>query len=503
MVSLLHRTLAGFGWRGATQSLTQAFQFGVSILLAHLLGPHEFGLVAMVWVLTGFASVLVDMGLGAAIIQRQELSQGHLSSAFWINVAIASILTGAFVAAAPLVAGFYDEPRLRLLTVALSFNFVLTALSAVQLSLLDRSLDFRRKFWIEMAAAVSSGAVAVFLAVFGAGVWSIVAQSLVAGIARFGASWRLSDWRPAWSLERRASEELLRYGWKLAGSWTISYWGRNIDRLLLGRLLGTAPLGVYSAAFRLIALPLDLTTDVINNVMFPALSSIQEDRKTIAAVYLRSTRMIALVTFPMMIGFAALAEPAVLLVLGERWRASIGVIQLLAFSGMAQSVYNTASWLFMSQGRTTLILRLGVYTAAVRVAGAAIGVRWGVIGVALAYVVGSLVFLWYPVWRSAGSLIGIRYSRLMRNIEGPFLCAAGMGAVVVLLDRWLSAHAAPALRVAAGMIVGTGVYASLVQGSRLEAWHDLRRIVLRVGGQSFPILVRVLGDEPTLRSETG
>jgi O-antigen/teichoic acid export membrane protein len=501
MQSLLQRTFAALGWHGATQALTQAIQFGVSIVLANLLGPHEFGLVGMIWVFTGFASVLADMGLGAAVIQRRELSQGHLNSAFWINVGMASLLTVGFMAAAPLVAGFYREPKLGLITAVLSFNFLLTALSIVQLSLLDRSLNFRTKFWIEMVAGVGSGIVAVLLALSGAGVWSLVSQSLLSSVTRLVVTWHLSTWRPEWSFDRHASKELFRFSGNLIGSLTIGYWGRNIDRLLMGRLLGPVPLGIFNVAFRLIAVPLEVTTNVTNSVMFPALSGLQDDRQAVGQIYLRSTRMIALLTFPMMIGFAALAEPAVLFVLGERWRASVPLIQLLALSGLAQSVYQTAWWLYLSQGRTDISLRISAYVAAVRAGGAAIGINWGVGGVALAHVVGTLVLISYPVWRSAGRLVRLRFGELVRNLEGPFFCAAAMGVVVAASDHWLSGHATPAFRTVAGMVVGAVVYGILVQQFRLQAWSDLRYVVLKVFGQSFPILVKPTGGKPLSGSE--
>ncbi|HET9466002.1 MAG TPA: oligosaccharide flippase family protein, partial [Gemmatimonadales bacterium] len=250
-----------------------------------------------------------------------------------------------------------------------------------------------------------------------------------------------------------------------------------------------------------IAVPLDVMTNVTNSVMFPALSGLQNDPQAVGQIYLRSTRMIALLTFPMMIGFAALAEPAVLFVLGERWRASVPLIQLLALSGLAQSVYQTAWWLYLSQGRTDISLRISAYVAAVRAGGAAIGINWGVGGVALAHVVGSLVFISYPVWRSAGRLVRLRFGELVRNLEGPFFCAAAMGVVVAASDHWLSGHATPAFRTVAGMVVGAVVYGILVRQFRLQAWSDLRYVVLKVFGQSIPILVKPTGGTPLSGSE--
>jgi O-antigen/teichoic acid export membrane protein len=494
MASLRQRTFSAFGWNGAAQFSAQTLQFVTSLALARLLGPKEFGLMAMVMVFAGFASIFSDMGLGAALIQRRDLSERHINSVFWINVGAGVLLTILFASAAPLVARFYQQPQLRLLTALVSLTFVPGALSVAQSALIDKSLNFRARFWIEASSALVSGVVAICMALTGAGVWSLVGQSLASAVTRLTVSWRLSTWRPNWSFDPRAFKELFRFSRNLLANGVITYWGRNADRLVLGRFVGSVDLGVYSFAFRAINIPLDLTTSVTNAVMFPAFSIIQDDRAMVSRVYLRSIRMIALVTFPIMIGLAVLAEPVVLLLYGDRWRASIGIVQILALSGMAQSVYNTAVWVFLSQGRTDLLVRLGIYASLVRAVGAAAGIPWGVTGVAWSYVVGSYGFLWYPTWRSAGSLVNLRFNRMLQNLAGPFFCAAGMGVIIWIFDRWVVGHFAPWLRVAAGLPLGILIYGSLVRRLKLQAWYDLRAALIDVGGERFPLLGRVLGE---------
>ena len=495
MASLRQRTFSGLGWNGAAQLSVQGLQFLTSLVLARLLGPREFGLMSMVMVFAGFASIFSDMGLGSALIQRRELSERHTNSVFWINVGGGVFLTAVFAAAAPLIARFYHQPQLRMLTVFVALTFIPPSLSVAQNALIEKSLNFRTRFLIEASSGVFSGAVAVGMALKGAGVWSLVGQSLAWGATRLIVTWRLSPWRPKWTFDLGAFKELFGFSRNLLANGIFTYWGRNMDRLVLGRFMGSIDLGIYSFAFRSISLPLELTTNVTNTVMFPALSAIQDDLETLGRVYLRSTRMIALVTFPVLIGLAALAEPVVLLLYGQRWRASIRVVQILAFSGMAQSVYATAAWVFLSQGRSNLVFRLGVWGTVVRAVGALAGIPWGVIGVAWAYVVGSYGFLLYPVWNSAGKLVNLRFSRLVLNLAGPFFCAACMGAAVWICDRWLVAGFAPWLRVAVGVPLGTLVYVLLIQQLKLEAWHELRGALLEVGGKRFPVLRYVLGEK--------
>ena len=389
MNSLRERTLTGLGWSGAARLLNQLLQMAAAIVLARLLSPREYGLLGMVLVFTGFASSMADMGLGASIIQRSTLSERHLNSVFWLNLATGAALTVLVALLAPFLAHFYGEPQLRPIAEVIALNFTLSSVNVVQNALLDKSLNFRAKFWIETASTGVAGIVALLLAFGGAGVWSLVGQMLALSALRVLIMWTRSKWRPEFSFDVAAIRELLRFGGHLTGFGAVIYWSANVDKLVIGRWIGSAALGVYSLADRLMRLPLTNVTDITTSVMFPALSSIQHQQEAVRRAYLRGIGMIALITCPMMIALSVLAEPAILTVYGRQWQASIPILQLLCCAGMAQSIYNTAAWIFLSQGRTDILFRLGLYTTAVRTTGVIVGAHWGLIGVAWAYVLGT------------------------------------------------------------------------------------------------------------------
>jgi len=458
-------------------------QFAISIILARVLSPREFGLIGMILVFTAFASSLSDMRLGAALIQKRAVSDRHLNSVFWLNVGVGSSLTLLFCLTAPLVANFYHEPLLRLLTIAVAINFVLNSLTVVHTALLDKSLSFRARFWIEIVATFFSGIVALTLAFNGAGVWSLVGQSLTAAVIRIALMWRSHQWRPGTSFDLSALKDLMHFGGPLFGSSIVAYWGRNFDKLVIGRLIGSSALGIYNLADRLMRLPLTNVTDVTTAVMFPALSLMQDDVESVRRVYLRATGMIALLTFPMMIGLSVAAEPAILVVYGDQWREAIGIVQLLCFAGMAQSVYNTATWIFLSRGRTDTFFRLIVYTTLVRVAGVFVGVHWGITGVAWAYVLGGYVLLWYPTWSAVGRLLHLRVGELLKNVAGPLGCAAAMGVLVWSVDWWLLAGQAAWIRLILQTVMGTFVYCFFIRRFRLKAWDETRSLILEIGGR--------------------
>jgi O-antigen/teichoic acid export membrane protein len=363
--------------------LGQALQFAAIVVLARLLSPADFGLIAMIYVFTGFASSLTDMGLGASIIQKQGVSDRHLDSVFWVNVAVGSALTIIFSLGAPLIAKFYDKPQLLLPTIAVAFNFLLGSLNVVQNALLQKSLNFQTGFWVESVAISISGIAALVLALAGAGVWSLVGQSLTLTLIRTAVMWHWSSWRPGRSFDPAAVKELLRFGRHVIGSNIIIYWAQNFDKLVIGRQLGSSALGIYNMADRLMRLPLTNVTAVTGAVMFPALSTLQGEVDSVKRVYLRANRLIALLTFPMMLGLIVVAEPAILVFYGEQWRNAVSILQLLSLAGMAQSIYNTAGWIFLSRGRPDILFRLGVLSMLVRVASAhwnALGTRWYCVG---------------------------------------------------------------------------------------------------------------------------
>ncbi len=449
----------------------------------------------MVLVLTGFASILSDMGLGASLIQKQAVSDRHLNSAFWVNVAAGAFLTILFGLTAPLIALFYKEPLLRLLTAIIALNLILNSLNVVQNALLDRSLNFRTKFWIGSVSLLVSGIVAIVLALNGAGVWSLVAQSIASTAIQVAIMWHLSSWRPRLSFDLSAFRELMHFGKNLMASSIVHYCGGNFDKLAIGRLLGSSVLGIYNLADKLMRLPINNVTGVTSTVMFPVLSAMQDEVESVKRTYLRATRMIALLTFPMMIGLSILAEPAILVVYGEKWREAIRVVQLLCFSGMAQSVYFTGGWIFLSRGRTDIILGWGVYTTLIRVIGVLIGAHWGIMGVAWAYVLGTYVFICYPTWSSAGRLVSLRFKELFRNLAGPFFCAVSMGLLLWISDRWIFGSQVYLIRLVIQVPLGVLVYGFLIRQLRLEAFLEVQKIVLEMGGHRSQFIKWLVGNK--------
>lgn len=475
MSDLRGQTLSGLKWSGAAHIARQALQFAISVVVARALSPHEFGLMGMIAVFSGLAGVFAGLGLGTALVQRQELEDRHLSTIFWVNVACGAAVTAGFAAASPAVARFYGEPILRMLTLAVGFNFFLGSLSIVQRNMLIRAMDFRSLFVMETTAVACSGVVAVGGALSGWGVWSLVAQSLVYTTVSVIMLWRLSAWRPAWSVDRAALRELWGFSSNLLGYSMLNYSDRNLDNLLVGKFIGPSALGIYARAYDLMLLPIDQVSAVLTRVMFPVLSVLQRDRETVKRVYLRATRAIALISFPMMLGLLAVSEHLILTMYGEKWRGVVPLIRIFCLTGMEQSIGTTVGWIFNSQGRTDLQLHLGVFTFVVRSLAFVIGLHWGILGVAVAYVVSDYA-LFYPSWAIPGRLIGMTVGEIVGNVAKTFLCSATMGAAVWLLGLFLPPQWPHWACLAAQVPSGVILYLGLIHFLQVEAYLELRAL---------------------------
>jgi O-antigen/teichoic acid export membrane protein len=493
MINLRERTVSGLKWNAATQAAAKALQFIALVVLARLLSPNEFGLFGMILVFTGFASIVADAGLNASIIQKQDLSEANLNSAFWLSVVIGLALAIILSCAAPLIAHFYGEPQLRTMTIVLALNFIFSSSHVVQYALIHKALDFQNRFRIETVAISSSGIVALVMALAGAGVWSLVGQSLCENSVRAAMAWRVSAWRPRRMFDRAAAKELLKFGRNLVGFHVVVYFGQNFDKLWIGHQIGSSALGFYNLSERIMRVPLNNISAMTGTVMFPALSHLQDNIELMKRAYLRANRMIALLTFPMFLGISALAEPTILIAYGQQWRGAVHIAQLLCIAGLAQSIYNTGGWILLSRGRPDILFRLGILSMTVRVAGVLIGMHWGLIGIASAYVIGGYVFLMYPTMYLAGSLINLRVGEVLKTIAPPFYCSAIMAVAIWLSDQWFFIDKSVWLRLSFHVLTGTALYGFLIIGMNLEAWQDARILILETVGKRFR-LVRFLLD---------
>lgn len=474
---IAQRTISGLGWTLGTQVFTQSSQFLITVVLARLLSPTEFGLLAMVTVFTGFANLFGDFGFGPALIQREEITEDHLCSVFWVNLGLGVFLAGLTAGISPFVARFYHEPRLVVVMEVISLNFPINSLGLVQRAKLAREMNFRALGLIDTLMVVISGVTGIALALGGSGVWSLVCQGLLySAIGVFG-SWWASGWRPRFKFSRASISELFGFSANLTGFTAINYWYRNGDNLLVGRFFGTSALGIYSRAYNLMMLPLTQVTYVISKVMFPALARLQNDLQRVRSIYLRSISIISLITFPLMLGLLVIADHFTLAVYGSAWRGVVPILRIFCALGLVQSIYSTVGWIYQSQGRTGWMFLWGVFSAALSIAGMIAGVWLGsptMVAICLT-VVGILLVP--PGFAIPGKLIGLTFRDVAVCVSGVFACAGAMACSVFVLGALLPTSLSHWICMGIEIAWGIVTYMTLIHVFQLTAYRDLLGIL--------------------------
>jgi O-antigen/teichoic acid export membrane protein len=455
----LHADLKGRSVRGVSLTLISqgarfVLQFASTVILARLLTPADFGLVAMVTAITGLASAFQDLGLSEATIQRPEINHAQVSTLFWINTAIGLGLMMITASLAPFLAWFYHEPRLKDITLLLSVSFLFSGLTVQHGALLKRQMRFTALGIRDVASLALALPVGLILALRGAGYWAIVAVPLTTNFTLMALSWMMFRWLP--SLPRRGAQvgSMVAFGGSIATSYLLMNLMRSADSILIGRYLGAVPLGLYSRAFNLVMQPARQLFDPVANVAIPAFSRLQDDPERFARYYLRTINLMAWVSASVFGFLFVAAEPVTLLVLGNKWRAAAPVFQILAILAFAQLPYGSTIWLFVSRGQSKKLLNFALITSPILIASYLIGLPFGIKGVALS---GSLVQLailpWVLKYAFAGTPLTLpRFGQAM--LYPTSVCLAGVFFAELALHLVAPQHIVPQLVVAA---IGFGI----------------------------------------------
>lgn len=477
MIASPSRLVSGVTYSAASQLIRQVTQLGTTVVLARFLEPSDFGLMGMALLATGFVALLKDLGTSAAVIQAKDVTTRLLSTLFWLNMIIGLLATVIVFAGAPLVIMLFDDQRVGPILQMLSLTFVISGVGVVQQAILERNLLFKILAKIEITATILGCGVGIASALLGYGVLSLVNQSLTIALTTTVLLWVWNPWRPALLLDWAELKCVGAYSLNLTGYNVFNYFARNADNFLIGRFLGAQDLGYYSLAYRFLLYPIQTISAVIGRVMFPFYSRIQDDFLRFRRHYLNVAASVALVTFPMMVGLMALAEPFVLAVLGPQWRPVIVLLQILAPIGLMQSIGSTVGAIYQAKGRTDWMLWWGVAAGSVVMLSFLIGLRWGITGVAAAYAVASAVLV-YPSFAIPFRLISLRVCDLGTVLWRPLLSSGLMFLALVGLKAVLPADLTSGLIL--GVLVPWGIVTYLTFTWMIN--RDQLRAVLGIVG---------------------
>jgi len=422
-VDLKRKTVRGGAIAFSAQGVKFVLGLASTAVLARLLSPRDFGVVAVVTAVTGFVALFKDFGLGAVTIQRKEIHATEVSALFWINAATGLVLVGITAALAPALAAFYEKPELLNVTLALSGVFLLGGLGVQHQALLRRQMRFLALAAIEIGALAIGLTVGVLAARGGAGFWALVYMHLTMEAVSLILTWTLCRWRPSRPGGFGAVRSMLGFGANLTGYNLLNYVARNLDKVLIGRVFGMAAAGLYDHAYRLLMLPLRQINAPATSVAISALSRLADEPDRYREAYFRFLDKIVLVTLPGVVFMIATSDWLVGIVLGPQWGGAATVFLVLGLTAIHQPVNQTAGWLFITQNRSREQLGWGLISTVLIVGSILAGLPFGLLGVAAAYAGSGLLIRTPLLWWYVGRRGPVTATALWRTVE-PFAVAA-------------------------------------------------------------------------------
>ncbi len=476
-MTLRDQAVGGMLWLGLGRVGSHLLDQVFAIILARLLLPQDFGIIALASVFTGFFTLFADMGLSAAIVQRRQIDDEYISTAFWGNVTVGVVLALLTFLGQEIIAGIAREPTVPIVLLVLSARFLLVGASVTQMAILSRGMRWRSVSGRYLIAVSAGGLCGVALALQGYGVWSLVGQTLTMTTVNTVLLWRGVRWRPRLVFSWEDFRDLWSFGGRILGSKLLSYGMRSVDNLLVGRYLGALALGFYALAYSVLLLPLTEINVVVNRVAFAAVSRLDDDRDRLRRGFLMATRYVGLISVPIMAGMSVIAPTFVDVLFGPKWHPAAPVIRILMVGGIAKVLSSFWSGVLQASGRPEVYLRWSAVALLVSVPAYAVGLRWGIIGVAWGYVIAT--YLLIPLlYRAVARVVGVTVKEYLGAIAGVMAAAGVMVAGTLLLGQWLDAlQVRPVLRLLALILSGGILYGGAIYAVHRQIVTEFRVLV--------------------------
>ncbi|MEO1206263.1 MAG: lipopolysaccharide biosynthesis protein [Pseudomonadota bacterium] len=483
MTSLTDKVAKGAAFNIVAAAVRIGSALLVLPILARFLEPRDFGLVQMGMPFVLLLMFFSDMGISPAVVRADNPSRALWSSAFWTTIGLSIVLAAIQCASAPAIAHFFGEPELVPILWALAGILVIQSVSIMHYAYLQRAMRFQVIAGIDIASHISGMVVAIATGVYGAGAWALVYQQLTLYIVKTIGLLIISRPPISFSFDFSEIRRILRFSLAVTGTQVVNFMGGTADTVVIGRFLGAAPLGYYSLALRLIIVPIQTFFSSLTGIFLPALAQAKNEPERFKAASLKMFRTITFISFPLMAGISALSEPIVDVLLGDRMAAVAPLASVLAVVGAIRSVAGLHSAILMAIGRSDVLFRLALLNNFVVILAVFIGAVYGLMGVCVAVLIGSLLVSG-PANKIVASLINSSFIELCSVIVGSFINAIGMGLIVFSVNLALTNMGFGSLeRLLLCCPLGVVIYAAgalAFQRSESQAFVDMVRRVITV-----------------------
>lgn len=470
--SLKHQAVKGVMWSAVERFSVQGIQFILTIIIARLVLPSDYGLIAMLGIFLAIAQVFVDSGFSNALIQKKDRTETDFSTVFYFNIFISIIIYFLLYISAPYISTFYKEPELSSVTRWIGLNIIISSFSIVQRAKLTINVDFKRQAKASLVAVLVSGAIGIFLAYKGWGVWALVAQTLSNSLLNTLLLWIFAKWIPKWVFSRESFHTLFSFGSKLLLSGLLHTIYINLYSLVIGRRYSSMDVGFYNRAYQFANFPSINIVGIINRVIFPIQCEMQDDNERLKTSFIKYLRMSCFIIFPLMIIMAVLSKPFILLLLTEKWLPAAELLSILCFAYMWYPVMVVNNQILNVKGRSDYFLYAEIIKKIVAITILLITLPFGVRTLCWGIVVYNFFDMAIIIYYTK-KVIYIGYLEQVRNIIPLFLLSVLMGGITYL-SLYLS-EGNLFRELITGSVVGLLIY---VFASLLFKVRELNQIIL-------------------------
>ena len=472
---IAHKTAWGLFWNFSAYFLGKIVVLITTAILARLLAKSDFGLIAVALVAINYLSVLKDLGLGVALIQRKGDVQEAANTVFTINLFLGLALSALVIPLAPFVAAYFHDAQVVPVLRWMGISFIINALGSVHTNWLVRDLDYRRKLVPELGGALTKGIISIGMAFLGYGVWSLVFGQIAGAMASLILVWIILPWRPRFTIDRNVAGSLMKFGASVTVIDIITQITDNIDYVIVGRVFGLVPLSIYTLAYRLPEMLLIGNLWVMGGVVFPAFSSLQDRPDDLRRGFLASVRVVELFAVPICLGLLIAADPIVRVVFGDQWLEAIPVLRVLAIYAWVYSLGYHVGGFYKAIGRPDILLRLSMLTLVIILPCLLIGARFGLIGVATGHLVAVLIRRIISLGL-ATRLVNVSLADILGELRSSLLGAMVMGPIVLAVS-YLATDLNPFLQLTFIVLAGALSYLLALWGLERDNLMRLLRLV--------------------------
>lgn len=453
--SLKKQAFVGVGWNAIGSYSTQGVNFILQIILARLLSPSDYGIIAMMAIFLQVAAVFVDSGFGKALVQKKDCEEKDYSTVFYYNLAVSIAIYIILFAISPFVARFYDIPILTDVMRVASLVVIINALSIVQRTKLEKNIDFKSRSIVSFASSLLSGVAGIVMAYYGLGVWALCGQSILNSLFQLVFFYFFVRWCPSLVFSKDSFHEMFSFGSKLLITNIINVIYSNLYTIVIGKRFNSRDLGFYSRADQFAIFPSTNICAIISGVAFPTLSKIQDDDDKLRFAYRKIIRYSSFIIFPLMVGLAAVADPFIRTLLGEKWANTIPYLQVLCFALMWDHLSTLNLNLLFVKGKTNLVLKLEIIKKSIAFVILLASIPFGIITMCWGRVLYGVV-AFYINTSYTKKLIGLSFIQQVMDFMPFLVIAFGMGLLVYLTCSFLLAN--PILLLFISILLGAIIY---------------------------------------------